>query len=131
MCFFYNFVVAARVAEKKLHNVLGQVIEVHLVHAAPTANSFVPLITGPTIGPQITVSDTILVKGLKPCHTEAPLRLFFNNKKRCDGGGVTKIVLKKDKAYVTFADSRGKVAKYLNINMVAISVNRTLYQDSR
>ena len=70
----------------------------------PTTNS---LLTSPTTEPQITASNTILVKGLKDCHTELVLKLFFTNKKKCGGGDVTKILLKKDNAYVTFADSKG------------------------
>ena len=101
------FVVAGRVAEEKQHSVLGHEVEVHLVLTCPTTDSITPLLTSSSTEPQITTSNTILVKGLKECHTELALKLFFTNKKKCGGGNITKIVVKKDNAYVTFADSKG------------------------
>ena len=98
-------VVAARVAEKKYHNVLGQEVEVQVVFAAPTTKSVVPQVT-------TTDCDTILVKGLTDCHTESALKFFFTNKKKCGGGEVTKIVVKKDNAYITFADPKGTIFIY-------------------
>ena len=57
--------------------------------------------------PQVTTADTILVKGLKDCHTESTLKLFFKNKKKCGGGDVTKIIMKQGSAYVSFTDPKG------------------------
>ena len=88
--------VAARVAEKKQHSILGQEVEVELL-LTPTSKSFVS-----------QSSDTILVKGLKDCHTEVALSLFFTNKKKCGGGEVTKIIIREGSAYVTFADPESK-----------------------
>ena len=82
----------------------------------PTIDSFTPLLTSPTTERPITASNTILVKGLKECHTEYALKLFFTNKKKCGGGNITKIFIKKDNGYVTFADSKG------NISIVTVTV---------
>ena len=65
--------------------------------STPTSKSFVSQST-----------DTILVKGLKDCHTKEALRLFFTNKKKCGGGDVTKIIIREGSAYVTFADPESK-----------------------
>ena len=88
---------AARVAEKREHIINGHKIEVHLVDAIPATE------------PQVTTTtDTILVKGLTECHTESALKLFFTNKKKCGGGDVTKVVIKEESAYVSFADPKGR-----------------------
>ena len=92
----FRFVVAARVAEERQHNVLGYEVEVQLVS--------VTSITKPLVPPQVIGTSTILVIGLKDCHTESALRLFFSNKRKCGGGDVTNVVIKKEIAYVTFAD---------------------------
>ena len=94
-----SFVVAARVAEKKQHNLIGYKVEVQLVSTVPASKSLVP---------QATDTDTILVKGLKECHTESALKFFFTNKKKCGGGDVTKISINKESAYVSFADPKGR-----------------------
>ena len=89
--------VAARVAERRQHTLLSHEVEVQLVSAPPVTES---------LAPQVTTTDTILVKGLKGCHNESALRLFFTNKKKCGGGDVTKVDVKKEIAYVTFADEK-------------------------
>ena len=98
------FIVAARVAEKGELIAYGHKLEVHLVDTAPATE------------PQVSaVTDTILVKGLMECHTESALKLFFTNKKKCGGGDVTKIIIKEESAYISFADPKGSqlVQKYL------------------
>ena len=62
--------------------------------------------------PQVTTTDTILVKGLKGCYTASALRLFFTNKGKCGGGDVTNVVINKGIAYVTFADKKGSFVVY-------------------
>lgn len=104
----FHFVVAARVAEERQHNVLGHEVEVQLVSAAP--------ITKPLVPPQVIATCTILVKGLKDCHNESALRLFFTNKKKCAGGDITNVVIKKEIAYVTFADQKGRLLNIKNYN---------------
>ena len=102
----FRFVVAARVAEERQYSILGHKVEVQLVSAAS--------ITKPLALPQVS---TILVKGLRDCHTESALRLFFSNKRKCGGGDITNVVIKKEIAYVTFADQKGS---WLNIMTTAI-----------
>ena len=93
------FIVAARVAEKSEHIVYGHKIEVHLVDTASAIGSLVPQAS--------TITSTILVEGLMEYHTESTLKLFFTNTKKCGGGNVTKVSMKEDSAYVSFADPKG------------------------
>ena len=101
----FLFVVAARVAGKQQHTLLGYKVEVQLVSDPPVTGS---------LAPQVTTTDTILVKGLKDCHTESALRLFFTNKRKCGGGDVTNVDIKAEIAYVTFADQKGSVLDTIN-----------------
>ena len=96
------YVVAARVAEKKQHNLHGYEVEVELILPTKSFES------------QVTATDTIVVKGLKDCHNEVTLKLFFSNKKKCGGGDVNKIVFKKESAYVTFVDPTGNLLYIMN-----------------
>ena len=64
--------------------------------------------TAPSTEPQVNaVTDTILVNGLMEGHTESALKLYFTSKKKCGGGDVTKVVIKEESAYVSFADPKG------------------------
>ena len=82
---------------------IGHEVEVQLIDTAPASKSL-------SLVPQATDTDTILVKGLKECHTESALKLFFTNKKKCGGGDITKISINKESAYVSFADPKGRFA---------------------
>ena len=89
---------------------IGHEVEVQLVGSVPASKSLVPQDS------EATDSDTILVRGLKDCHTESTLNLYFTNEKKCGGGDVTKIIINKDSAYVSFVDPKGSyVASMLNI----------------
>ena len=87
---------------------IGHEVEVQLAGSVPTSKSLIP-----------QDSDTILVKGLKECHTESALKLFFTNKKKHGGGDITKIIINKESAYVSFVDPKGSyVASMLSITGV-------------
>ena len=102
----YSFyTVAARVAEKRYHSLISHEFEVQLVGNVPASKSVVPQDS------EATDSDTILVKGLKDCHTESILKLFFTNEKKCGGGDFTKIIINKDIAYVSFVDPKGSYVR--------------------
>jgi len=92
-------VVAARVAERSQHRIVGQEVEVQLVPQ--------PVFTTST-HPPLDVMDTVLVKGLSTTHNESVLKLYFTNKKKSGGGDVTHITVKGEIAYVSFADPEGK-----------------------
>ena len=93
--------VAARVAERTHHRIVGQDVEVQLVPQ--------PVVTtSEKLYPSVDVMDTVLVKELSPTHDESVLKLYFTNKKKSDGGDVTNIAIKDTHAYITFADPEGK-----------------------
>ena len=95
----YFYTVAANVAERK-HTILGQDVEVQLVPQ--------PVVTtSKQLYPPLDVMDTVLVKGLSTAHSESVLKLYFTNKKKCDGGDLTSIAIKGGIAYVSFADPNG------------------------
>ena len=88
-------------AKKRQHNLFGNEVEVQLVSAPPITKSWKPS--------QSTPTSIIQVKGLEGCHNESALRMFFSNKKKCGGGDVTNVVIKKGITYVTFADQKGSL----------------------
>ena len=83
---------------------IGHEVEVQLVGTVPASKSLIPQAT-----------DTILVKGLKECHTESTLKFFFTNRKKCGGGDVTKIIINKESGYVSFADPKGSLLSIAGI----------------
>jgi len=97
----FYFTVAARVAERTHHRIVGQDVEVQLVPQ--------PVVTtSEQLYPPLDVMDTILVKGLSSTHDESVLNFYFTNKKKSGGGDVTSIVIKGEIAYVSFVDPNGK-----------------------
>ena len=93
-------------------------VEVQLVDTVPGSKSL-------SLVPQATDTDTILVKGLKECHTESTLKFFFTNKKKCGGGDVTKISINKESAYVSFADPKGRHVR-IKYNLLNFKSSLTL-----
>lgn len=52
---------------------------------------------------------TIQVKGVKPNHTASILQLYFENRKRSDGGAILemKVYPEEERAVITFQDEEG------------------------
>ena len=99
---FIFFTVAARVAERTHHKIVGQDVEVQLVPQ--------PVVTtSEQLYPSLNVIDTVLVKGLSSTHNESVLKLYFTNKKKSGGGDVKSIAMKEEVAYVSFVDQNGNV----------------------
>ena len=92
------YIVAATVAEKRFHNVMGQQVIVELVGPV---SCFVEQVSAPVSRP-----GTILVKRLGSSHNEQILELYFSNS-MCGGGEIVQIAIRGKEAYVTFADPLG------------------------
>ena len=109
----FSPVVAARVAEKSQHIVLGHTVEVQLVVSKAATDQQPDTIT--------SVTNTLLVKGLNPeCHSQSMLDLYFSSQtKCCRGGDIAEIIVKDNEAYITYAESGGSyntVFDYLIFN---------------
>jgi len=98
---FVIHTVAARVAERTHHRIVGQDVEVQLVTQSVVT-------TSEQLYPPLDVMDTVLVKGLSAIHDESVLKFYFTNKKKSGGGGVKSIAVKDTLAYIVFADPEGK-----------------------
>ena len=97
------FTVAARVAEKRQHNVLGYEVEVHLVNPEPWPATEEQLHT-------VTSTNTLLIKGLNAqYHSEVMLELYFSNQTKCGGGDIAGIIVQGTEAYLTYAEPGGNV----------------------
>ena len=93
------YVVAAKVAVKRHHNVLGHEAEVHLVVSEPA--------TGEQLN-TLTSVHTVLVKGLNAqYHNKSVLELYFSNEAKCGGGDIVEILVKDEEAYITYAEPEG------------------------
>ena len=96
----FSLVVAARVAEKSQHNVLGRRVEVQLLVSETATEQLWDTTT--------STSDTILVQVLNPkCHNKSMLDLYFSNQAKCGGGKIAEVVVKDNEAYITYAESGG------------------------
>jgi len=95
------YTVAARVAERPSHNILGQTVEVQLVDTEPA--------TGEHLLAPVARLDTVVVRGLVEHKDESLLDLYFTNKVVSGGGEVKKVEFKGTEAYVTFIDPEGSV----------------------
>ena len=95
------FIVAAKVAEKRQHEVLGHGVEVQLLVSEP--------VTGEQIN-DVTSVNTVLVKGLNAQYHNIPvLELYFTSEAKCGGGSIAEIIIKHDEAYITYAEPEGIV----------------------
>ena len=95
------FTVAARVAEKRQHNVLGYEVEVQLVAPEPTTEEYLHTVTS---------TNTLLIKGLNTqYHSEGMLELYFSNQAKCGGGDIAEIIVQGTEAYLTYAEPEGNV----------------------
>lgn len=95
----FSFIVAAKVAEKRQHDVLGHEVEVQLLVSEPA--------TGEQMN-DVTSVNTVLVKGLNAqYHNKPVLELYFSNEAKCRGGTITEIIVTDDKAYITYAEPEG------------------------
>ena len=93
----YSFVVAAKVAGKRQHDVLGHEVEVQ-VSEPPTEEQL----------NYVAPACTVLVKGLNAqYHNELVLELYFSNEAKCGGGNIAAILIKDDEAYITYAEPEG------------------------
>ena len=105
VAFVYSYkmfspVVAARVAEKSQHTMLGHRVEVQLVVSKAATEQQPDTIT--------STNNTLLVKGLNPeCHNQSMLDLYFSNQGKCRGGDIAEIIVKDNEAYITYAESGG------------------------
>ena len=96
----FSPVVAARVAEKSQHVVLGHRVEVQLVISEATTDQQPDTIT--------STSNTLLVQGLNPeCHSQSILDLYFSSQTKCGGGDIAEVIVKEKEAYITYAESGG------------------------
>ena len=97
--YVYSFVVAAKVAGKRQHDVFGHGVEVQLLVSEPP--------TGEQLN-YVTSASTVLVKGLNAqYHNEPVLELYFSNEAKCGGGNIAEILVKNDEAYITYAEPKG------------------------
>ena len=96
----FSPVVAARVAEKSQHIVLGHRVEVQLVVYEAATDQQPDTIT--------STSNTLLVQGLNPeCHSQSILDLYFSSQTKCGGGDIAEVIVKEKEAYITYAESGG------------------------
>ena len=96
----FSPVVAARVAEKSQHTMLGHKVEVQVAVFEGATDQQLSTI--------ISTSNTILVQGLNPkCHSKSMLDLYFSNQAKCGGGEIAEVVVKDNEAYITYAESGG------------------------
>ena len=102
----FSPIVAARVAKRSQHNVLGCKVEVQLLVSEAVTEQLWDTTT--------STSDTILVKGLNPeCRDKFMLELYFSNQTKCGGGKIAEVVVKDNEAYITYAESGGIIMKQL------------------
>ena len=95
----FSFIVAAKVAEKRQHDVLGHEVEVQLLVSEPATREQIN---------DIASVNTVLVKGLNAqCNSKSLLELYFSNEAKCGGGTITEIIVKDDEAYITYAEPEG------------------------
>ena len=111
-------IVAARVAERPSHSILGQAVEVQLVDTESA--------TGECLLAPGTHMDTIVVKGLGEYNDELVLDLYFTNKVASGGGEVKKVEMKGTEAYVTFVDPEGSVCEIMCVFIHSTCVSVSL-----
>ena len=70
----------------------------------------------------VPVLDTVLVIGNLESFGKDPLKLYFNNKRKCGGEGIISIVVQQDKAFITFIDINGTN----NNNNIIINLSNTM-----
>ena len=96
----FSPVVAARVAEKSQHTLLGHKVEVQVVAFEGATDQQPSTMT--------STSNTILVQALNPeCNNKSMLDLYFSNQAKCGGGEIAEVIVKDNEAYITYAESGG------------------------